>query len=83
MHENIISGRTLKTLVEQRNILKFHLKIDRFKYHDRICSLKRISIFTIRVNDMKERKYKKRTIERQEGKNREEEEESSDSFVDN
>lgn len=35
MHENIISGRTLKTLVEQRNILKFHLKIDRFKYHDR------------------------------------------------
>lgn len=35
MHENIISGRTLKTLVEQRNILKFHLKVDRFKYHDR------------------------------------------------
>lgn len=32
---------------------------------------------------MKKREHKKRTIERQEGKNREEEEQSSDSFVDN
>lgn len=36
MHENIEHlWSNVENLVEQRNILKFHLKIDRFKYHDR------------------------------------------------